>query len=150
MLIDFVRPWSLRLVTFAAWLLAAACAAYWGLAVSGGGSGRPVAPVGWSGAPQADAGAIARLLGAQAAVAAPAPVVNASSRFSLAGVIADQARGVAALIAVDGKPPKPYRIGAQVDTGLVLQSVGRRGATLAPSLDGPAAVTLELPLPKKS
>jgi hypothetical protein len=34
-----------------------------------------------------------------------------------------RSKGGAALIAVDGKPPKPYRVGARIEDGLVLQGV---------------------------
>ncbi|MBK6593938.1 MAG: hypothetical protein IPG23_15055 [Burkholderiales bacterium] len=61
------------------------------------------------------------------------------------GVIAAGPKGGAALIAVDGKPPKPFRVGASVDGNLVLQSVAARRATLAAGVDGPAQMTLELP-----
>jgi general secretion pathway protein C len=77
--------------------------------------------------------------------AAAAPVASVSSRFQLLGVVADSDGRGAALIAVDGKPPKPYRVGAAVDENLVLQSVAPRRATLAASTSAPAAVTLELP-----
>ncbi len=68
----------------------------------------PVAP---------DAQALARLLGAGPVAPAAAPA--AASRFALEGVLAGTASGHgAALIAVDGKPPKPYRVGAEVEPGL--------------------------------
>jgi general secretion pathway protein C len=63
----------------------------------------------------------------------------------LLGVLADRQQGGAALIAVDGKAAKPYRVGATVDGNLVLQSVAGRHAVLAESVDGPAQITLELP-----
>jgi general secretion pathway protein C len=74
-------------------------------------------------------------------------VVNtpASSRFALHGVLY-QGRGGVALIATDGKPAKHYRVGAEVESGLVLQAVARRSATLGPA-GGEAAFTLELPAP---
>jgi general secretion pathway protein C len=52
------------------------------------------------------------------------------------------------LIAVDGKPAKPVRVGAVVAEGLVLQSTQERRANLGASLQGPAALTLELPAKK--
>lgn len=62
------------------------------------------------------------------------------------GVLAGRdSGGGAALIALDGQPPKPYRVGAQVDAGLVLQSLGPRQARLGATLHGPAALTLEIP-----
>ena len=70
-----------------------------------------------------------------------------ASRYVLLGVVADRDHSGAALIAVDGKPAKPYRVGARVDDGLLLQSVAPRRAVLASSADAPASVTLELPVP---
>ena len=75
-----------------------------------------------------------------------APTASLSSRFSLQGVVAVADGGGAALIAVDGKPPKPYRVGAPIDESLVLKSVEPRRATLAANLQAAPAVTLELPL----
>jgi general secretion pathway protein C len=93
--------------------------------------------------PPPDPAAIARLLGATPAAAAP--VATLSSRFQLLGVVAEGDGGGAALIAVDGKPAKPYRVGAPVDENLVLQSVAPRRAVIGAG-KGPPAVTLELPL----
>jgi len=127
------------------WALAAASAVFWGLRLS-----QPVAPpsvdVVAAAAPQADAMAMARFLGAPQG-AAPAPVAGPTlaSRFSLAGVVADGRRFGAALIAIDGKPARPYRVGATLEDGLVLISVERRRASLGPDLHQPASLTLELP-----
>jgi len=48
------------------------------------------------------------------------------------------------VIAVDGKPAKPYAVGARVDSDLVLQSVGLRTASIGPA-QGARMVVLELP-----
>ncbi|MGX5651902.1 hypothetical protein ACWKW4_16745, partial [Hydrogenophaga borbori] len=53
----------------------------------------------------------------------------------------------AALIAIDGQPPKPYRVGAELDGGVVLQSVQRRSARLAPAGGGQQGFELSLPAP---
>ena len=75
-----------------------------------------------------------------------APVAAPSSRFALQGVLSGRSSGGgAALIAMDGKPARPYRIGAQVDAGLVLQSLGPRQAALGATVDGPTTVRLEMP-----
>jgi general secretion pathway protein C len=88
--------------------------------------------------------AVARLMGSSpAAIGTPAPSV--ASRFTLVGVVAGQAHGGAALIGVDGKPAKPFRVGTPVTEGLLLQAVEPRRALLAPSMEAPAAVTLDLP-----
>ena len=97
----------------------------------------------FSEAPQADPLVVARLLGGGRTAAAP--VESVASRFKLMGVVADLAQGGYALIAIDGKPAKPYRVGAPLDDALVLQSVSKRSAALAPSAEAPASVTLELP-----
>ena len=48
-----------------------------------------------------------------------------ANRFTLIGVLSGRSSGGgAALIAVDGKPAKPFRVGAAVDEGLVLQALG--------------------------
>jgi general secretion pathway protein C len=144
--------WTVRGATFVLWAAAAASAAYWGLKVSGAGV-VPAGPAAPARAPlQADPVAVARLLGQTAGPAGAAPAAAApplASRFQLQGVVADSTQRGAALIAVDGRPPKPYRVGASIDDGLVLQSVRGRQAVLAASADGPAVVTLELPAPPR-
>ena len=59
--------------------------------------------------------------------------------------MADRSSSGAALISVDGKPAKPFRVGASVDGRLILQSVQGRRAVLATGMDAPAEVTLDLP-----
>lgn len=143
--------WPSRLVTALVWLLAAGSAVFWALRLSQP-AGLVNVPVAASRAPAADPAMVAYLLGARTApvaTAQQAPEANAPSRFLLAGVIAGkQAQQGAALISVDGKPPKPFRVGSQVDAGLVLQSVAPRRAVLAASVDGPAAFALDLPVRK--
>ena len=68
-------------------------------------------------------------------------------RFTLIGVLSGRSSGGgAALIAVDGKPAKPFRVGAAVDEGLVLQALGPRQAQLGGQMGGPATLTLDMPL----
>jgi general secretion pathway protein C len=131
------------------WALAAASVAYWALklgtspAVGVGSAAGVRAPA------SADPAAVGRLLG-QTAATASAPNTAApslSSRFNLIGVVAGRSQQGAALIAVDGRPARPYRVGSPVDEGLVLQSVAPRRAVLAASAAGPAVVTLEMPVP---
>jgi general secretion pathway protein C len=91
---------------------------------------------------------VARALGGGRSPAASQslPIPDASAgRFKLTGVVADkQARGYA-LIAIDGQPARPFRVGSQVGDALLLQSVSKAGAVLATSPDGPMAVRLEMP-----
>jgi general secretion pathway protein C len=141
------NSWAVAATTFLLWGLVAASAVYGGLkfaAKPGGAPGGPpvVAPM-----VTADPAAIAALLGAVANSGA-APVASLSSRFALIGVVADQSHSGAALIAVDGKPPKPFRVGANVDENLVLQSVDSRRAVLGAGSGGAPVLTLELPPPR--
>lgn len=94
---------------------------------------------------------MARLLGASpvAASGSAQPAASLASRFNLLGVVAARSHRGAALIAVDGKPARPYRVGATIDEGLVLQSVQGRRAVLAATAGGPAVLTLELPPVKR-
>ena len=142
------QPWGVRLGTLAIWALAAASAAYWGLRLTARPPGMP-APTAAPAPVAADMQAMARLLGAVTAQTPQAAAAPVSSRFALVGVLAGQQGGSgAALIAVDGKPAKPYRVGATVDAGLVLQSLGPRQARLGAGQDSAATVTLEMPLRK--
>ncbi len=143
--------WWPRTGSFAVWLLAAASAVYWGLKLPSGAGAAVSAPVAAAPSAPADPAAVARLLGAMApsasgAVAAPPPV---SSRFALVGVVAGRSSAGAALIAVDGKPARPYRVGTKIEEGVVLQAVAPRKAMLGPAADAPAAFTLEMPPPKR-
>lgn len=140
--------WWLRLATFSLAALAAASAAYWVLKWLGADAGQPTAAVLFSAPAQTDPQVVARLLGGAQTGGAAAPGValdNAASRFKLTGVVAERSSGGYALIAIDGKPAKPYRVGTPVDAGLVLHSVAPRSAALAASQDAPVSLTLELP-----
>ena len=142
------QPWGVRLGTLAIWALAAASAAYWGLRLTARPPGMP-APTAAPAPVAADMQAMARLLGAVTAQTPTAAAAPVSSRFALVGVLAGQQGGSgAALIAVDGKPAKPYRVGATVDAGLVLQSLGPRQARLWAGQECVTTVTLEMPVRK--
>ena len=141
--------WAVAGATFVLWALVAASAVYWGLKCHGRAARRSRTVAVAARRAPADPAAVARLLGASPAAAAAAPVASLASRFALVGVVASRSHQGAALIAVDGKPAKPFRVGAAVDDGLVLQSVESRRAVLAASTDGPPVVTLELPLARK-
>ena len=129
------------------WLAAGLSAGYWVLLAWGR---TPLTPVSVApmGAPAVDAALVARALGVLPAVvptgAAQAPAA-APSRYALLGVVAvGSARG-AALIGMDDQPPRPYRVGAVLDGGLVLQSVSRNRVRLGPAVQGPTTVELALP-----
>jgi general secretion pathway protein C len=144
---------SARVSSFVIWSLVAAVVVFWALRFSA----RPLqAPpyavaIGQAAPPRGD---LARLFGAPALVVSEAaPVPEAASRFKLLGVMAPRgataenggAHGLA-LIAVDGKPPRAFAVGAALDDGLVLQSVGLRSASIG-AREGARSVLLELPPP---
>ncbi|WP_439606086.1 type II secretion system protein N [Hydrogenophaga sp.] len=127
------------------WLAAGLSAGYWVLLAWGRS---PVTPVSTLAPAQlaTDPVAVARTLGAlPAATSAGVVAAAAPPRYNLLGVVAVGAQGGAALIAVDGQPPRPYRVGAPLEGGLVLQAVTRRTVRLGPTLEAPATVELTLP-----
>ena len=135
--------WGIRGLTLVVWALAAASIAYWGLRLLARPPAFAPAPLAVSVSMPPDPAVVARLLGATAAQAAPQ--ASLASRFALSGVVAGAPGGGAALIAVDGNPAKPFRVGGVIEEGLVLQSASARQATLGQSRDSPALVTLDMP-----
>ena len=149
MVTNMQSRWAVAGATFLLWALVAASAVFWGLRMSARSGAAPLVPAVTRGPAAADPVAVARLLGASPAAAAEAPAAPAlASRLMLVGVVAGASRRGVALISVDGKPAKPFRVGAAVDEGVVLQSVQGRRAVLAQSRDGAPVLTLELP-PRK-
>jgi general secretion pathway protein C len=140
--------WWPRLAAFVLAGLAAGSAAYWALRLPSRDLA-VAAPTAVTDTAPTDPLALARALGggdAPVATAKTSPVVvNTSSRLALLGVVANTKSGGAALISVDGKPARPFAVGARVDDNLVLQSVAPRRAVLASSTGDPANLTLELP-----
>lgn len=141
---------SVRWLTFVLWAALAASGVAWALKLFV--TPMPVPRE----ARVADAGAalrgdVTRVLGVDApppAAEAAASEPVADARFQLVGVVAPRSRhpvreGVA-LIAVDGKPARAYRVGAPVDEGTVLKAVRARGADLGPR-EGAPTIALEVP-----
>ena len=143
-----------RVAAFFLWATVAACLAFWGLRVLVTPRAVPVQtqPVSSATVLRGD---VARLFAAPlVATAGPGGATEPAlaSRFRLVGVMAPKSpeRGAEqgiALIAVDGKPPRPYRVGARLDTALVVQSVATRSVAIGPS-QGAMVVRLELPPPQ--
>ena len=126
------------------WALAAGSALFWALQAGGGRTlNAPVAGGPPPGAVAVDTRTVARMLGApEPTAAAPAPDVV--SRLALRGIVTHGSRG-AALIAVDGKPARPVRVGAALEGlegGWTLHAVEPRAVVLA--ADGRQA-RLEMP-----
>lgn len=141
------RWWS-----FAVWALVAGSALFWGLRLFVKATQAPAQ----SSVAELSAGArgdLTRVFGPDpvAVVQATEPEPVADARFQLIGVVSPRggsgagSQGVA-LIAVDGKPAKAYRVGSVVDGQTVLQSVRARGAALGPR-GGVALIALDLAPP---
>lgn len=141
---------SSRMVLAAASLLVWGAVAFsavtWGLRWSATGAAPSNATAAAQALPEVDVSAAARSLGAVPVQAAAAPTL--ASRFQLQGVMTGGPDAGAALISVDGKPAKPYRVGAVVADGLVLQLAQGRRISLGVAIDGPQALVLELPAKK--
>ena len=118
----------------------------WGLRWSATGESPSYASVATQALPEVDVSAAARSLGAASAPTAAAPAL--ASRFQLQGVMSGASGAGIALMTVDGKPAKPFRVGAVVADGLVLQSADGRRISLGAAVDGPQALVLELPAKK--
>lgn len=138
--------WHAPLATTGLWALAAGAAVFWGLRLASPADAVAAAATMPRASMPADSDAVARLLGVLPASSTAPVAPEAASRFALSGVVADPSKQGAALISIDGKPPRPFRVGSKVGEGYVLQSVGVRAATLGAQLDGPAAFTLQLPV----
>jgi general secretion pathway protein C len=129
------------------WLMAGLSAGYWARQAGGQSDWTNLAGLAPS-APQGDVASVARALGASVAEPAGAQATTPPpARMRLLGVVVKGSAVGAALIAVGDQPPRPWRVGAEVADGLVLQSVDRYGARLGESQSGPATVELEMPKP---
>lgn len=139
---------SFRITSFWVWAVVSTASMFWLLRLTASPYPAPDYVLSKQDAQFAGAD-LSRLLGATSVMVnegqAAAPE---ASRFQLTGVVAgrtpDSALGVA-LISVDGKPPKPFSVGAPVDGEWVVQSVVQRSVAIGPP-GGAAAVTLELPV----
>ena len=138
---------AVRLLSFVIWAVVAASAVFWLTRLLSRSDPAPSHTV------TANAGAstsadLSRLLGSTRTAAEPsAPEPAVDARFKLIGVVAHKSAAPdsgLALIAVDGKPPRPVVLGGIVDGPLVLLAVNHRRAELGPA-GGVATVRLELP-----
>jgi general secretion pathway protein C len=137
---------ALPVATLLVWGAVAFSAVTWGLRWSATGAAPSNATAAAQALPEVDVSAAARSLGAAPVQAAAAPTL--ASRFQLQGVLTGGPDAGAALISVDGKAAKPFRVGAMVADGLVLQSAQGRRVNLGASMDGPQTLALELPAKK--
>jgi len=147
LLLQPFAPASSRLTSLLVWAVVAYSAVVFALqwgggvpvdAVVAGSEQKQVLPI-------VDALAVSKALGA-------APVQSASailaSRFVLLGVMDGGPTQGVALISVDGKPAKPYRLGQTVSDGFVVLATGPKKAELGPQLGAASSLVLELPMKK--
>lgn len=139
-----------RITAFALWGAVAVTAVFFGarLAFSASPVSAQTVQALASAPPRTD---LTRLLGAgRPTAAAPQRPSASDSRYRLAGIMAPRrashssksAAGVA-LIAVDGAPPRAFRVGQAVPPDLVLREVGLRTVTVAAR--GGDRLVLEMP-----
>lgn len=142
---------SARWWTWGVWALVAGSGLFWGLRLF---VKAPAAPAYTqvAGAATAPRGDLTRLLGNDPPppTTEAAPEAAADARFQLVGVLSAPPRQASregvALIAIDGQPPKAYRVGARIDGDKIVQSVEARGVNLG-LRNGPVLVALNLPPP---
>lgn len=132
-------------LTLAIWALAAGSALFWVLRSGEMGLPASAAVAGGSAGVAVDTRTVARVLGAPevSVVSAPPPEAEIASRLALRGVVTHGARG-AALIAVDGKPARPVRVGGKLDgvDGWTVRAVEPRAVVVAA---GERSARLEMP-----
>ena len=147
---SFLQPFAptfLRLTSLLVWAVVAYSAVVFSLQ---GGGGVPV-DYAVAGSEQkqvlsdVDALSVSKALGAAPVQSATASL---ASRFVLVGVMDGGPSQGVALISVDGKPAKPYRLGQTVTDGFVVLATGPKKAELGPQLGATATLFLELPLKK--
>lgn len=142
-----------RITSFLVWAVVAAATVFWTLRLGTTSKAAPTYAAvdqGFSAA----GGDFSKLLGTTPAPSIEPETVEVESssqahRFQLTGVVAPRSASTThglALIAVDGQPPKHFRVGSPIDGDLILQSVSRRSASIGPLQGSPVAV-LELAPP---
>lgn len=132
----------IRGMTFLVWCAVAASSVYWGLKLAAPNQASVAALPPSLPTPDADVNAVARVLGASR-VSSSTTLMDA--RLVLVGVLASQSQLGTALIAVEGKPPKPYRVDSVVEEGWVVQSVQPRSVTLRSNRNKSEVKVLEMP-----
>ena len=152
--------WTIRFLTLALWLLAAASASYWLIQTTARAAPHPALAqatvAGQAGGKvlQPDTLAVARGLGALGDVVVIASVADGGasvdwnpSRFALSGIVAQGSeKDGLVMLSVDGKPAQILQVGATVEPNVVVQALSRQSVTLAniSQPDAPVLLTLKL------
>ncbi len=136
--------WPVRVLTGLLWAAVAACVVFWVLRLAPSQALPTTAPPPLRLPDPPDPTAVARVLGGVPG-SVQAPPAAEAGRLVLTGVVARRSGDGAALIAVDGEPARPLRVGSRVQGDLWLQSVQGRQARLGPAPQGTTTLLLELP-----
>jgi len=137
--------WAPRILTLLAWALAAWSVTFWALQFQGAApsAAAPAPPP--AQALAAEPADVAKVFGPPIETKAPEPVavavpvvavVDPATRFALSGVVASLAPDGVALLSVEGRPARPYRVGASIDNAYTLKSVTSRSAVLVEKASG--------------
>ena len=148
-----VRAFLPAWITALLWCAAAASVVFWVLQFPQGRSASAVSVVQTGGAMAVHSQASESAQGSRIwGVKGPRPesAVAASGRYQLWGVVAGASGRGSALIAIDGQPPKAYRVGQALSEGVYLQSLNHRQAQIGPSAEGPSLFALTLPATDKA
>ncbi|MFW9622265.1 MAG: type II secretion system protein N [Macromonas sp.] len=140
--------WPPVLVTLLLWLCVGLSLAYWGWRWWGRTPAEPV-PMVATQRLAVDTDAVARGLGLTPSGGAPVAVAPPAVNHVLLGVVRDRNGDGLALIATDGQPAKAYRVGASLPSGLWLNTLQAREATLTAQPGGPVVTRLTLPQPPR-
>jgi general secretion pathway protein C len=139
---------AMRLLSFVIWAVVAGSAVFWLTRLLARSDPAPPHTVTANANASVASADLSRLLGStRTAAAEPTAEPAVDARFKLIGVVAARSKqpdSGLALIAVDGKPPRPVVMGGVVDGELVLLAVNHRRAEIGPA-GGVATVRLELP-----
>ena len=142
--------WS-RGLSWSVWALVGASVVYWGLQFFAPHQSVPLETQ--VAMPKSiQRGDLTRIFGPDEAPASPEQATPPpDKRFTLVGLVAARARAGSqaaregiALISIDSKPAKAYRVGAVVDGDTLVQAVNARSVALGPK-GGAATVSLEIP-----
>ncbi len=137
--------WPAATATVLLWGAAAGSVVFWGLRLTAPADAAAPPAVGGPAIVAVDPTTLSRFLGGVSTDPTVTAKPDAASRFALLGVVADTDGQGVALIAVDGKPPRPFRIGSRLGGSYVLQSVGPRAATLGAGGTSAPTFTLQMP-----
>lgn len=141
--------WLPKTLTLSVWALAGLSASYWALRFAGANAPSIAVSAPAAAPPGSSPTDLAKVFGppialAPAALASAPKAIDPGTRFALLGVVAGRSSAGVALISVEGKTARPYRVGSRIDDAYLLKSVAARSATLTPVSEGGTAFTLEL------